>query len=274
MASCSAIATISADSTGSRLSGSPGRNHDGTWCSAPDAMRSARMTKASTGSREIGGIGHATQCVRHHGGMDDDTTDEASSPVAPLARSRHISVWIDADPDAVYAFAADRTELPRWAAGLADPTLSDADVEFAPPNEFGVVDHVVRLPSGDAVYNPMRVIPARQAGRRGLRSGVHAAPEDPASPMRSSRPTPQRWPRTWRPCADCSRANRAEELEDAEPQPHDGGRGRARHHGRAQRWRWPPRRRPTRASRRRARSACTAATARRRSARRCRMSPV
>ena len=69
-------------------------------------------------------------------------------------------MWIDADPEAVYAFAADRTELPRWAAGLADPTLSDAEVEFAPPNEFGVVDHVVRLPSGDAVYNPMRVIPA------------------------------------------------------------------------------------------------------------------
>lgn len=69
-------------------------------------------------------------------------------------------MWIDADPGAVYTFAADRTRLPRWAAGLADPTLSAADVEFAPPNEFGVVDHVVRLPSGEAVYNPMRVIPA------------------------------------------------------------------------------------------------------------------
>ena len=92
--------------------------------------------------------------------MADDTTDNASSPVAPPARSRHISAWIDADPKDVYAFAADRTELPRWAAGLADPTLSDAEVEFAPPNDFGVVDHVVRLPSGDAVYNPMRVIPA------------------------------------------------------------------------------------------------------------------
>jgi hypothetical protein len=96
--------------------------------------------------------------------MDDDTTDEASSPVASPARSRHISVWIDAAPDAVYAFVADRTELARWAAGLADPALWDADVEFAPPNPFGVVDHVVRLPSGDAVYNPMRVIPAGPAG--------------------------------------------------------------------------------------------------------------
>ncbi len=32
-------------------------------------------------------------------------------------------------------------------------------VEFAPPNTFGVLDHVVRLPSGEAVYNPLRVIP-------------------------------------------------------------------------------------------------------------------
>jgi hypothetical protein len=81
--------------------------------------------------------------------MDNDTTE-----------TRHISVWIDAAPDAVYALASDPAQLPRWAAGLADPALSDADVEFAPPNEFGVLDHVVRLPTGEAVYNPMRVIPA------------------------------------------------------------------------------------------------------------------
>jgi hypothetical protein len=80
--------------------------------------------------------------------MDDDTTS-----------SRHISVWIDASPDVVYAFASDPAELPRWAAGLADPSLSEAAVDFVPKNEFGVLDHVVRLPSGEAVYNPMRVIP-------------------------------------------------------------------------------------------------------------------
>jgi hypothetical protein len=90
--------------------------------------------------------------------MEDDTTK--------TGRSRHISVWIDAAPDAVYAFASDRAELPRWAAGLADPALSDAEVEFAPRNEFGVLDHVVRLPSGAAVYNPMRVIPAGQGETR------------------------------------------------------------------------------------------------------------
>jgi len=82
--------------------------------------------------------------------MEDDTT----------LGSRHIGQWIDAEPTTVYAVAADPRELPRWAAGLADPALADADVEFAPTNEFGVLAHMVRLPSGEQVYNPMRVIPA------------------------------------------------------------------------------------------------------------------
>lgn len=90
--------------------------------------------------------------------MADDTTGRS------LDESRHISEWIDAPPDAVYAFATDRAQLSRWAVGLADPSLGDADVEFAPLNEFGVLDHVVTLPSGESFYNPMRVIPAG-AGR-------------------------------------------------------------------------------------------------------------
>ena len=48
-------------------------------------------------------------------------------------------------------------------------------VEFAPPNEFGVLDHVVRLPSGEAVYNPLRVIPGG-VGEARLRGAVHGAP--------------------------------------------------------------------------------------------------
>jgi hypothetical protein len=86
--------------------------------------------------------------------------------------SRHVSVWIQADPEAVYEFAADPQTWSKWAAGLAegglrqtadgwvaDSPMGTVTVEFAPPNEFGVLDHVVRLPSGEAVYNPLRVIP-------------------------------------------------------------------------------------------------------------------
>jgi hypothetical protein len=32
-------------------------------------------------------------------------------------------------------------------------------VAFVPRNEYGVLDHDVTLPSGDIVYNSMRVIP-------------------------------------------------------------------------------------------------------------------
>ncbi|MGE2713838.1 SRPBCC family protein [Mycolicibacterium litorale] len=87
--------------------------------------------------------------------------------------SRHISVWIAAAPDAVYDLASDPQTWPRWAAGLAqgglrrndrgwvaDSPMGEVVVEFSPANAFGVLDHVVRMPSGEAVYNPLRVVPA------------------------------------------------------------------------------------------------------------------
>lgn len=93
--------------------------------------------------------------------------------------SRHVSVWIEAAPEVVYAIAADPEQLPRWASGLAQSTLrqtadgwvadspmGEVIVEFAPSNEYGVLDHVVRMPSGEAVYNPFRVIPAGQGQAR------------------------------------------------------------------------------------------------------------
>jgi hypothetical protein len=98
--------------------------------------------------------------------MDDGTTGSS------LKTSRHVSVWIEAAPAAVYEFAADPHTWRQWAAGLAegglrqtadgwvaDSPMGEVMVEFAPPNEFGVLDHVVRLPSGETVYNPLRVIP-------------------------------------------------------------------------------------------------------------------
>lgn len=98
--------------------------------------------------------------------MADDTTGNF------LRTSRHVSVWIEAAPEAVYEFAADPHTWRQWAAGLAegglrqtaegwvaDSPMGQVTVEFAPPNAFGVLDHVVRLPSGEPVYNPLRVIP-------------------------------------------------------------------------------------------------------------------
>ena len=37
--------------------------------------------------------------------------------------------------------------------------MGRAHIAFAPPNSFGVLDHVVTLPSGEVFNNPMRVVP-------------------------------------------------------------------------------------------------------------------
>lgn len=87
------------------------------------------------------------------------------------SRSRHISIGIDRPGSEVYDFAADPLNLPRWAAGLAgsevdrdgeqwftDSPMGRVTLTFAPRNDFGVLDHHVTLPSGETVYNPLRVI--------------------------------------------------------------------------------------------------------------------
>ncbi|MGV1869306.1 SRPBCC family protein [Agrobacterium rosae] len=71
----------------------------------------------------------------------------------------------------VYAYAADPSRMPEWAAGLASGLTPDGDdwiasgglgdisVRFAERNDFGVIDHVVVLPDGLEVYNALRVTP-------------------------------------------------------------------------------------------------------------------
>ena len=87
--------------------------------------------------------------------------------------SRHLSIVIERPAAVVYDFAVDPMNLPRWAAGLAGTSIEHVDgrwladspmgrveVDFVERNEFGVLDHTVTLPSGERVYNPLRVIPA------------------------------------------------------------------------------------------------------------------
>ncbi len=87
--------------------------------------------------------------------------------------SRHISVWINRSAADVYRYAADPTHLPAWAAGLAcgevtkvgdnwvvQSPMGTVGVEFAPANGLGVLDHVVTMPGGESVFNPLRVVPA------------------------------------------------------------------------------------------------------------------
>jgi uncharacterized protein YndB with AHSA1/START domain len=88
-----------------------------------------------------------------------------------LSKARHVSVSIERPPEDVYGFAADPENLPRWASGLggsirqeggewiAEGPMGQIRIRFAPPNDLGVLDHDVTLPTGETVHNPMRVVP-------------------------------------------------------------------------------------------------------------------
>ena len=85
-----------------------------------------------------------------------------------------VSVSIAAPPARVVAYVGDGSNLTRWASGLAEGHVERAGdewvvtgplgavrVRFAPPNDFGVLDHVVTLPDGEKADNPVRVIANR-----------------------------------------------------------------------------------------------------------------
>lgn len=84
--------------------------------------------------------------------------------------SLHLAVAIAPPAGEVYDHACNPANLPTWAAGLgssvefvngqwvAQSPMGRVVVDFAPHNPYFVLDHVVTLPSGESVYNPMRVI--------------------------------------------------------------------------------------------------------------------
>lgn len=83
----------------------------------------------------------------------------------------HISVSINRSTHDVYAYISNPLNLPYWASGLSttlekvgddwvsDSPMGKVTIHFADPNDFGVVDHTVTIPSGEIFSNPMRVIP-------------------------------------------------------------------------------------------------------------------
>lgn len=85
--------------------------------------------------------------------------------------ARHISISVERPPRDVYRFVSHVPNLPRWAHGLGT-TVREVDGEWfvegaalgavklrvAPPNDMGVLDHEVTLPSGERVLNQARVL--------------------------------------------------------------------------------------------------------------------
>jgi hypothetical protein len=86
-------------------------------------------------------------------------------------QTRIVSQPIGAPATAVYAFARDVENMPKWAAGLVTNIRRDGDawctdtpggpvrIAMAPPNEFCVLDHDVTMPDGTTTHNAMRVTP-------------------------------------------------------------------------------------------------------------------
>jgi hypothetical protein len=84
----------------------------------------------------------------------------------------HLAERIDRSANDVYAYVSNPANLTAWAPGLGGSVeqaggewfvlsegMGRVRVEFAPPNGFGVLDHVVTLESGEQFLNPLRVVP-------------------------------------------------------------------------------------------------------------------
>ena len=87
-----------------------------------------------------------------------------------MMNSKTLHVRIHRTPDDVYRFASNPENLPLWTGSFCqsvrysdegwvmETTSGAVGIRFLPPNEFGVLDHIVTLPGGISILNPMRVV--------------------------------------------------------------------------------------------------------------------
>lgn len=87
-----------------------------------------------------------------------------------MLSSQTVSVSINKPFDDVYEFAHQPANFALWAQGmgedlrvgmggiwLAETPTGPAEITFSPRNEYGILDHTVRLTTG-RVYVPLRVV--------------------------------------------------------------------------------------------------------------------
>ena len=84
--------------------------------------------------------------------------------------TKHLSIAVDQSSNAVYNYVSNPENFPKWLAfatsiskksdtvWVAKTNLGTIEIEMTPRNEFGIVDHKVKLPDGNVLYNPLRVI--------------------------------------------------------------------------------------------------------------------
>lgn len=102
--------------------------------------------------------------------LDPSHTAPDHDAMTQVLPSRTLSIWIDRDPETVYAFLSIPENFPKWASGLAGSLRRDGDVwsaetpegpmhvRFTPPNPLRIADHWVVPPAGAEVSVPLRVL--------------------------------------------------------------------------------------------------------------------
>jgi hypothetical protein len=87
-----------------------------------------------------------------------------------MSISRTISVSIRCDPKVVYEFILNLENFPRWARStfqsinqlngkwVAETAQGSVTIDLTENNNFGILDHFVKLSSGAVIFVPMRVI--------------------------------------------------------------------------------------------------------------------
>lgn len=86
-------------------------------------------------------------------------------------KTKTLSVSIDCESKKAYEFISNPENLPKWVKGLCrsirksngewivETPNGPMKFRFAGKNDFGVLDHFVRPPSGAEIYVPMRIVP-------------------------------------------------------------------------------------------------------------------
>jgi hypothetical protein len=87
-----------------------------------------------------------------------------------MLKSRTISISINRDPKIVYEFVSNLQNLPKWASmafrsikqengeWIVETPQGSAKVSLTERNQFGVLDHYVKISAGIQVFVPMRVV--------------------------------------------------------------------------------------------------------------------
>ena len=87
-----------------------------------------------------------------------------------MMKSQTITMQINRPDSMVYEFASNPENLPQWVQSFCLSVRRSGDewqmetptgwvgIRFVPANDIGVLDHVVTLPDGQSILNPMRVV--------------------------------------------------------------------------------------------------------------------